>query len=95
MITLVLFAAYKFPRKYPELYEKSRYKFNPRTIRITSLSAICINVVFMLVLAYGMITSDNARWTFPLFVIAAIAGLIVYFVRKRQGVVPVDISKKE
>jgi uncharacterized membrane protein YozB (DUF420 family) len=49
----------------------------------------------MLVLAYGMITSDNARWTFPLFVIAAIAGLIVYFVRKRQGVVPVDISKNE
>jgi APA family basic amino acid/polyamine antiporter len=95
MITLVLFSAYKFPRKYPELYEKSRYKFNPRTIRITSLSAICINIVFMLVLAYGMITSDNARWTFPLFVIAAIAGLIVYFVRKRQGVVPVDISKKQ
>jgi basic amino acid/polyamine antiporter, APA family len=95
MITLVLFSAYKFPRKYPELYEKSRYKFSPRTIRITSLSAICINIVFMLVLAYGMITSDNARWTFPLFVIAAIAGLIVYFVRKRQGVVPVDISKNE
>jgi APA family basic amino acid/polyamine antiporter len=94
MITLVLFSAYKFPKKYPDLYGKSRYKFSPGIIRLTSLAAICINIVFMLVLAYGLITSENARWTFPLFVIAAIAGLIVYYVRKRQGIIPVDVSKK-
>ena len=95
MITLVLFSAYQFPKKYPRLYKESHFKFNPGIIRLTSLSAICINIIFMLVLAYGLITSEDARWTFPLFVVAAIAGLVVYFIRKKQGVIPVDISKNQ
>jgi APA family basic amino acid/polyamine antiporter len=92
MITLVLCAAYRFPEKHKELYKNAKYKFNPRLIRATSFIAICINIIFMLVLAYGMLTSENARWTFPLFVVAAIAGIIVYYIRKKQGVVPIDVS---
>ncbi len=93
MITLVLCTAYRFPKKHTELYQNAKYKFNPRLIQVTSLIAICINIVFMLVLAYGMLTSENARWTFPLFIVAAIAGIIVYYIRKKQGVVPIDVSK--
>jgi APA family basic amino acid/polyamine antiporter len=93
MITLVLFSAYSFPKNHPDLYQNAKYKFNPRIIRTTSVLAIIINIVFMLVLAYGMLTSENARWTFPLFVVAAIAGIIVYYIRKKQGVVPIDVSK--
>jgi APA family basic amino acid/polyamine antiporter len=84
MITLVLFAAFRLPKKHPEIYAKSKLKFGPRTLAITSLSAISLNIIFMVILAYGLMTSENSKWTFPLFVIAAVAGLIVYFVRKRQ-----------
>jgi APA family basic amino acid/polyamine antiporter len=84
MITLVLFAAFRLPKKHPEIYAKSRLKFGPRTLAVTSLSAISINILFMVILAYGLMTSENSKWTFPLFIIAAVAGLIVYFVRKRQ-----------
>jgi APA family basic amino acid/polyamine antiporter len=84
MITLVLFAAFRLPKKHPEIYAKSKLKFSPKTLAITSLSAISINIIFMIILAYGLMTSEKSKWTFPLFVIAAVAGLIVYFVRKRQ-----------
>jgi APA family basic amino acid/polyamine antiporter len=89
MITLVLFAAYRLPKKHPEIYAKSKFRFSPRILAITSLSAISINIIFMVVLVYALMTSENAKWTFPLFIIAAVAGLIVYFVRKRQlGFIP-------
>lgn len=84
MITLVLFAAFRLPKKHPELYEKAKFKFSPRILTITCVSAISINIIFMIVLAYGLMTSEEAKWTFPLFVIAAIIGLIVWFVRKRR-----------
>jgi len=84
MITLVLFAAFRLPKTHPELYEKAKFKFSPRVLTITSLSAISINIIFMIVLAYGLMTSEEAKWAFPLFVIAAITGLIVFFVRKRR-----------
>jgi APA family basic amino acid/polyamine antiporter len=84
MITLVLFAAFRMPKKHPEIYAKSKLKFGPRTLAVTSLSAISLNIIFMVILAYGLMTSENAKWTFPLFVIAAVAGLVVYYVRKRQ-----------
>ncbi len=87
MITLVLFAAFRLPKKHPELYQQAKLKFNPGIIAITSLAAISINIIFMAVLAYGLMTSAQSQWTFPLFVIAAITGLIVYFIRTRQGVV--------
>ena len=45
MITLVLFAAWRLPRKHPEIYAESAYKFSPRLIAITSLSAAAINII--------------------------------------------------
>jgi len=84
MITLVLFAAFRLPRKHPEIYKNARFKFSPKILAITSLSAISINIVFMIVLAYGLLTSEESKWTFPLFVIAAIAGIVLYFVRRQK-----------
>ena len=92
IITLVLLAAFRLPRKHPEIYEKARLKFSPKIITVTSLSAIAINIIFMCVLAVGMMTSEDSKWTFPLFVIAAVIGLIVYFVKKRRmGYVPTGV----
>ena len=82
MITLVLFAAIRLPKKHPDVYAQAKKKFKPATIFITSLIAIIINIVFMAVLAYGMMTSDNAKWAFPMFMIAVIIGLIVYYSKK-------------
>jgi len=84
MITLVLFAAFRLPRKHPEIYARASFKPGPRILAATSLVAICINIIFMLVLAYGLITSEKSKWTVPLFVIAAIVGLALYFIRVRQ-----------
>ena len=92
MITLVLFAAFHLPKKHPELYEKTKFKFSPKVLRITSLSAICINIIFMIVLAYGLMTSEESKWTFPLFVIAAIAGIVLYFVRREKTSLEPHIS---
>jgi len=87
MTTLVLLAAFKLPTDHPEIYEKARLKFSPRTLAITSLTAVSINVIFMLLLAYAL------RWTFLLFVAAGIAGIVLYYVRKRQiGLVPVGLQ---
>ena len=82
MITLVLFAAIRLPKKHPDVYAQAEMKFKPVTIFVTSLIAIIINIVFMAVLAYGMMTSDNAKWAFPMFVIAVIVGLIVYYAKR-------------
>jgi APA family basic amino acid/polyamine antiporter len=78
MITLVLFAGFKLPQKHPDIYAKSNYKFNPRLIAIVSLIAAAINIVFMLILAVAM------QWTFFIFIAAGVAGLALYFIRKRQ-----------
>jgi hypothetical protein len=83
MITLVLLAAYKLPSSHPEIFAQSRWKFNPRLVSGTALSAAIINIVFMLLLAYAL------KWTFLIFVAAAIAGVVLYYVRIRQiGFVP-------
>jgi APA family basic amino acid/polyamine antiporter len=90
MITLVLLAAFKLPRDHPEIYEKARVKFSPRTLAITSLTAVGINIIFMLLLAYAL------RWTFLIFVAAGIAGVVLYHVRKRQiGLVPVGFQVEQ
>jgi APA family basic amino acid/polyamine antiporter len=85
MITLVLFAGFRLPRKHPEIYARANFKTSPKILATTSLAAICINIIFMLVLAYGLITSENSKWTVPLFFIAAVVGLALYFIRVRQG----------
>ncbi len=83
MITLVLLAAYKLPSSHPEIFAQSRWKFHPRLVSGTALSAAIINIVFMLLLAYAL------KWTFLIFVAAAIAGVVLYHVRIRQiGFVP-------
>lgn len=90
MITLVLLAAFKLPRDHPEIYEKARFKFSPRILAITSLTAVGINVIFMLLLVYALL------WTFLIFVAAGIAGVVLYYVRKRQiGLVPVGLQVEQ
>ena len=93
MITLVLFGAYKLPEKHPAIYQNSKFKFSPKILKITSLSAASINIIFMIVLAIGMMTSEDSQWTFPLFVIAAVIGLILYYIKKRRtGIIPLNIK---
>ncbi len=82
MITLVLFAAWRLPQKHPEIYAKSTYKFSPRLIAITSLTAAIINIVFMVLLM--VLLARTQIWTMALFVVAAIAGIVLYYVRRRQ-----------
>ena len=85
MITLVLMAVMRLPKKHPEIYAQATKKYKPAVIFVTALLAIIINIIFMLVLAYGMLTSDNAKWAFPLFVVAIGIGLIVYYARRNKG----------
>lgn len=82
MITLVLLAAWRLPRKHPEIYAESTYKFSPRLIAITSLTAAAINIVFMILLM--VMLARTQIWTMVLFIAAAIAGIVLYYVRRRQ-----------
>jgi membrane protein implicated in regulation of membrane protease activity len=74
----VLLASARLPRKHPDIYTKSNYKFSPRVLSITSISAAAINIIFMLLLAFEL------RWAFLLFVAAGIAGVVVYYTRVKQ-----------
>ena len=82
MITLVLLAALRLPKTHPHVYNQAEIKYKPAVLFGFSLSAIIINIIFMAVLAYGMLTSDNAKWAFPLFIIAALCGIIVYYAKQ-------------
>lgn len=83
MITLVLLAAFKLPSSHPEIFAQSRWRFRPRLVQASALSAAVINIVFMLLLAYAL------KWTFLIFLVAAVAGVVLYYVRIRQiGFVP-------
>lgn len=90
MITLVLLAAFRLPKKYPEIYKNSKFEFSPKVLTFTSLSAVTISVVFMLILAIAL------KWTFLLFVGAAIAGISIYFIKKkRSGLAAPDIHLEQ
>ncbi|MEA3254195.1 MAG: APC family permease, partial [Chloroflexota bacterium] len=78
MVTLVLFAAFNLPQKHPEIYKRSRIPFSPRILKVTSLTAIAINMVFMVILAVAL------KWTFLLFVAAAATGVGLFFIRRRK-----------
>jgi APA family basic amino acid/polyamine antiporter len=83
IVTLVLLASARLPKNHPDIYAKSNYKFSPRLLAITSISAAAINIVFMLLLAFEL------RWAFLLFVAAGIAGVVVYYTRTKQmGYIP-------
>jgi len=77
MVTLVLLAAFRLPRNHPELCERARVRFRPGFLKAASLSAVCLNVVFMVILAAAL------KWTFLYFVAAALVGVALYFIRKR------------
>lgn len=83
MITLVLCAGLTLTKKHPEVYERSRLQFSRKVLAATSLAAATMNIVFMVLLATAL------RWTFLVFVGAAIAGLILFYVtRRRQAASP-------
>lgn len=86
MVTLVLIAAYRLPKSHPELFEKSKIKTSRLALAATSLIAASLNILFMLLLIY-IIFQRNMDWAFWLFVVAIVAGLSLYFFRRRRGLV--------
>jgi APA family basic amino acid/polyamine antiporter len=90
IVTLVLLASARLPRKHPDIYARSSYRFSPGVLSMTSISAAVINIVFMLLLAFEL------RWAFLLFVAAGIGGVVVYYTRTRQmGYVPSRIHVEQ
>jgi APA family basic amino acid/polyamine antiporter len=79
MITLVLLAAFRLPKTHPEIYEKGKFRFGRKTLAVTSLSAVIINIFFMIILAVAL------PLAFQIFAGGCIAGLILYvFTKNRQ-----------
>jgi APA family basic amino acid/polyamine antiporter len=90
MITLVLLAAFRLPKTHPEIYEQSKFKFGRKTLAITSIVAVVINVLFMIILAVALPTA------ILIFGCSCVAGLILYsLTKKRQPeFVPTDLVKE-
>jgi hypothetical protein len=86
IVSLVLLCAFKLPKTDPGLFAKSRYKFSPALVRVTALSATILNIFFMILIVY-IIFRQKMPWAFWLFVIAIAVGLLLYFIRKRFGLV--------
>lgn len=79
MVTLVLLAALRLPKKHPEIYESAtHYKFGRKTVTVTSIIAIVINIIFMAVLAIAVPTA------FFIFAGFIAFGLLFYLLRKRK-----------
>jgi len=90
MVTLVLLAAFRLPKAYPEIYENAKFRFGRRTIAITSLAAVAINIIFIAILAVAVPDA------FLLFVGFVVFGTALYFVRKRQlGFAPSLVSLED
>jgi len=88
MITLVLLSAFRLPNAHPEIYANSKFKFSRKTLAITSLTAVGINIFFMIILAVALPTA------FIIFASAGVVGAILYFtlVRGRQpAFTPADL----
>jgi APA family basic amino acid/polyamine antiporter len=90
MVTLVLLAAFRLPKTHPEIYEKATFRFGKKTLAITSLVAVAINIIFMAVLAVAV-------WdAFLIFAGALVFGVALYYVRRRQlGIAPSLVSLKD
>ncbi len=86
MVSLVLLFAYNLPKKHPEIFVSSRYRFTPTLLRITALSAAILNIIFMLLLIFIIFKSKN-QWAFWLFVIAILGGLVLYYIKKKMGLI--------
>jgi APA family basic amino acid/polyamine antiporter len=78
MITLVLLAAIRIPKKHPQIYSSSKYRFNPTVLTFTSIVAVIMNVVFMVILAAAVIQA------FVIFLAFMVVGMAVYFIRKNS-----------
>ena len=85
MALLVLLFAYQLPDKHPEVFARSRYKFTPLVLKITSMSAAILNIIFMLLLCYMILFQSKQQWAVGLFFIAIVAGVILYYVKKKMG----------
>jgi APA family basic amino acid/polyamine antiporter len=80
MITLVLISAWRLPKTHPYIIENAAFRFSPRTIAVTSLSAAVINIIFMGILAIALPVA------FFIFAGACGFGIAFYFARKRAAV---------
>jgi len=90
MVTLVLLAAFRLPKTHPDIYENAKFKFGKKTLAITSLVAVAINIIFIAILAVAV---PDAFLIFAGFVIF---GLALYLVRRRQlGIVPSLVSVED
>jgi len=87
MVTLVLITAFRLPQTHPEIYERAKFKFGRKTLAITSLLAIVINIFFMIILAVAL------PGTFLIFACAGGVGIALFFIRRRQvGFAPVGFE---
>jgi small neutral amino acid transporter SnatA (MarC family) len=86
MVSLVLLFAYNLPKKHPEVFVNSKYQFTPAILRVTSVSAAILNIIFMLLLIFIMFKSKN-QWAVWLFAMAIVGGLVLFYIRKKMGVV--------
>ena len=83
MVTLVLLAAFRLPKTHPEIYESAKFRFGRKTLAVTSLLAVVINVLFMIILAVAL------PLAFLIFASALVVGIILYLATKRrQGATP-------
>jgi len=90
MVTLVLLAAFRLPKTHPGVYENAKFKFGRKTLAVTSLAAVVINVFFMLILTVALPVAAL------IFASALVIGLVIYFIRKRQtGFTPVNLILDE
>ena len=90
MVSLVLLAAFRLPKTHPEIYENAKFRFGRKTLAITSLAAVAINVIFMAILAIAV---PDAFLIFAGFVIF---GGVLYLVRRRQlGTSPSLVSVED
>ena len=90
MVTLVLLAAFRLPKTHPDIYENAKFKFGRKTLAITSLLAVAINIIFIAILAVAVLDA------FLIFAGFVIFGIILYLVRRRQlGIVPSLVSVED
>ncbi len=78
MVTIVLLGAFRLPKTHPEVYKRTKFRFGRKTLAITSLTAVGINIFFMIILAIALPVAAL------IFVSAGGIGIIIYFIRRGQ-----------
>lgn len=91
----ILIAALKFPRLYPEKYQKAAFKLTGAWLHV------CVIVGFVLILFFCLVILIDLKTMFKigLFIVFVLSGVIYYFLRKRylakQGIHLEAITQKE